>query len=278
MQQSFLLEFIGRSQQFGSFMPFLALLVLFMARIFPIITLAPFFGAKVLPHSIKVVFGLCLFVIFLPELVMVTKSPLDFNVDLIFLFLKELFIGAVFGFIISIPFMIVQNAGILIDHQRGGSSLMVNDPTMQNQSSPFGTFFNLLTILLFFSIDGPFTFINALVDSYQIMPPDGIINASFFEKNSTFLQNQIKLLFQVMSISIRLASPALIIILMTDFFLGIANRLAPQVQITFLGMPLKSLLAILIVFLGLRVLLSEFSKQCIYWLNQFTEMSKLFHT
>jgi type III secretory pathway component EscT len=43
-----------------------------------------------------------------------------------------------------------------------------------------------------------------------------------------------------MRLSVQLASPALIGILLTDMFLGIANRLAPQVQIVFLGVSLKS--------------------------------------
>ena len=245
----------------------LSLLFLFMARILPVIALAPFFGARVLPHPVKITFALTLFVIFLPQLITVTKTPLEFNLLLVFYFFKELFVGFVIGFMISIPFSIVQNAGIIIDHQRGGASLMVNDPTIQNQSSPLGTLFNFVLIYIFFTIDGPFLLIDALVTSYEIIPPDALLNPAFFVKGSNFWSIQISLLNKLMIISIRLATPALLAILMTDVFLGIANRLAPQVQITFLGMPLKSLLALAVVCLGWTLFSEELAKLCYQWLS-----------
>jgi type III secretion protein T len=245
----------------------LTLLFLFMGRILPIIALAPFFGSKVLPHPVKIAFAICLYVIFLPQLLTTATKPLGFDWMLILYFFKELFVGFVIGFMISIPFIIVQNAGIIIDHQRGGASLMVNDPTIQNQSSPLGTLFNLVLIYIFFSINGPFYLIDALVTSYEIIPPDGFLGQNFFLKESSFWSTQISLLNKVMIISIQLATPALLAILMTDVFLGIANRLAPQVQITFLGMPLKSLLALAVVFFGWKLFEEELSKLCYEWLN-----------
>jgi len=117
--------------------------------------------------------------------------------------------------------MIVQNAGIIIDHQRGGASLMVNDPTIQNQSSPLGTLFNFVLICIFYMLDGPFLFIEALITSYEVIPPDQFFNTSFFGTDSAFWNpKMIDLLNNMMVITIRLASPALLTILMTDVFLG----------------------------------------------------------
>jgi type III secretion protein T len=237
--------------------PFISLMFLFMGRLLPIITLVPFFGGKLLPRPAKVAFSLSLFAIFFPQLIFVTAAPLAFNLILVSYLLKEIFVGVMIGFFLSIPFMIVQNAGILIDHQRGGASLMVNDPTIQNQSSPLGTLFNLLFIYLFFMIDGPFKVLNILSESYQILPPDKMITASIFDVTSPIFMKMMGILGQVMILSTQLAAPALIVILMTDFFLGIANRLAPQVQITFLGMPLKSLLALVIIFFGWQLFNEE---------------------
>jgi type III secretion protein T len=244
----------------------LTLLLLTLARIFPIIFLSPFFGAKLLPHPTKVVLGIALFAVFLPKLLTVITTPLDFNLGSAFLILKELFVGFIIGFLISMPFNIVSNAGIIIDHQRGGASLMVNDPTIQNQSSPLGTLFNYLLILFFFAINGPFLFIEAIMNSYQILPPDKFLPPEFFNKDNEFWRTQISLLNQVMVISIQLASPALIAILMTDFFLGVANRLAPQVQITFLGMPIKSLIALLVIAIGFKLFNQQMVKETYKWL------------
>lgn len=254
----------------------LVLLFLFLGRILPIIGMAPFLGAKVLPHPVKLCFGLTLFAIFLPHLVQVTTTRLAFDMTSLALFVKELFIGFSMGFIISVPFIIVQCAGMFVDHQRGGASLMVNDPTIQNQSSPLGTIFNLVLIYLFFTIDGPFLFFNSLMDSYTYLPPDQFLSNSFFDQSSEFWKLIIGLMQTVTRIGTQLASPALIAILMTDVFLGIANRLAPQVQITFLGMPLKSLLGLAVICIGWKLLTDQMILETYSWLNTVSSLNLTF--
>jgi type III secretion protein SpaR/YscT/HrcT len=254
----------------GEFLPFLSLMFLFMGRMLPIIVLVPFFGGKVLPRPVKVTFVLSLFVIFLPQLMLETKTPITFNIQLALYLAKEVFVGLLIGFFLNIPFMVVQSSGILIDHQRGGSSLMVNDPTMQNQSSPLGTIFNYVLIYLFFMIEGPFLVLDIISQSYTILPPDKMFNLDIIYNSSKLYGDVIKILGKVVILSTQLAAPALIMILMTDFFLGIANRLAPQVQITFLGMPLKSLLALTIVFFGWTLFTEEIVVQAYKALNYVT--------
>ena len=254
----------------------LSLMFLFLARFLPIIALSPFFGSRVLAHPVKVTFALSMFVIFLPKLVENTTTPIDFNLLLLAYMIKELLAGLIIGNIMSIPFVIVQSAGMLIDHQRGGSSLMVNDPTIQNQSSPIGTLFNMVLIYIFFVIDGPFMFLEIILKSYDFLPPDKFINSGFFAPGSVSWKFMIELLNQVMKFSIQFATPALIAILMTDSFLGIANRLAPQVQITFLGMPLKSLLGLYVVYEGWLLIVKEMRITSIDWLQHTEQMVKYF--
>lgn len=277
MHDSYLTLFLNSAISKGDPLAPLSLLFLFFARFLPIIALSPFFGAKLLPQPVKVAFALTMFVVFLPKLLIVTTTPLTFDSMMLLYLIKEMFVGLVLGFIIGMPFMIVQNAGIIIDHQRGGASLMVNDPTIQNQSSPLGTLFNFVMICIFFTLDGPFLFIDALVTAYDVVPPDQFFNQSFFAKDSSFWNVQMMdILNKMMVITIRLASPALLVILMTDVFLGIANRLAPQVQITFLGMGLKSLLALAIVFLGWYLFTDELGHEIYYWLNYINDTLKVF--
>ncbi len=276
MGQDYATIFLNSAFASGDLMGVTTLFFLFLARILPIIALSPFFGSRILPHPVKVTFAISLFVIFLPQLLLVTTTPMSFNVMAVLYLIKEIFIGFVLGFVMSMPFTIVQNAGIIIDHQRGGASLMVNDPTIQNQSSPLGTLFNYVLIVMFFTIDGPFLFIDAIVTSYEIIPPDQFFNTHFFLKGSGFWELQMKMLNTVMVISIQLATPALLAILMTDTFLGIANRLAPQVQITFLGMPLKSLLALAVVCFGWKIFSEELVRLSYNWINIIKNMITMF--
>lgn len=254
----------------------LALVFLFLARFLPIIQFAPFLGAKILPNPAKLIMALALFVIFLPKLLTVTTTPIGFNLFTVILMGKEVVVGFILGFLISIPFIMVQSAGIIIDHQRGGAALMVNDPTIQNQSSPLGTLFNFVLLFVFFQIDAPFLFIEAVMKSYDVIPPDQFFNANFFNQEQSFWKMQFDLLGEVMKIAVQLATPALLIMLMTDLFLGIANRLAPQVQITFLGMALKSLLGLLLVTLGWNLLVGQFQKMSLVWVNNVVKALSMF--
>jgi type III secretion protein SpaR/YscT/HrcT len=245
----------------------LTMLLLTLARILPIIAQAPFFGARVLPNPVKVTFAISLWIIFLPQLLITTETPLTFDFRTLLLFGKELFIGFCIGFLASIPFSIVQNVGMIIDHQRGGASLMVNDPTIQNQSSPLGTLFNMMLIYIFFMMDGPFHIIEAIRKSYEVIPLDRFLNPQFFNSASPFWKLQMDVFNTMMVLTIQLAAPGLLIILMTDVFLGIANRLAPQVQITFLGMPLKSLLALMVIYIGLKAFVDQLVLEAYKWLQ-----------
>lgn len=277
MDDSYANLFINSALAQGDVFAPLTLLFLFFARFLPIVAQAPFFGARVLPQPVKVTFALMMFVVFLPHLLEVTKAPIHFDSFLVVLLAKEVFIGFLLGFMFSMPFMVVQNAGIIIDHQRGGASLMVNDPTIQNQSSPLGTLFNYMMILIFWGIDAPFLVINLISDSYTVIPPGEFFTSQFFMSNSSFWILMTQLLNRFMKLSIQLATPALLAILMTDAFLGIANRLAPQVQITFLGMPLKSLLALVVVAVGFRLFNDEIAKQAMIWMNTVASMIQMFN-
>jgi len=272
---SYVTMFINSAYAHGDELEVLGLLFLFLGRILPIIGLSPFFGSKIMPNPVKVCFALTLFVVFIPHLLLVIKKPIPFNSYMFVYLFKEMFIGFLIGFIMSVLFTIVSAAGMIIDHQRGGASLMVNDPTIQNQSSPLGTLFNMVLIVIFFLIDGPFLFIDAIIKSYEVLPPDQFLSPVFFNKSSPFWVMQVQLFNEVMVLAIQMCAPALIAILMTDVFLGIANRLAPQVQITFLGMPLKSLLGLTVVCFGWTLMTTEFAKQALLWLKHVGEIIQM---
>jgi type III secretion protein SpaR/YscT/HrcT len=246
-----------------------SLMALIIARIIPVVAIAPFFGARVLPHPVKMALSVCLMAMVLPKILNTMTDPLQFNATLIVLAMKEIFIGTIIGFFLSIPFLILSSSGLLIDHQRGASSLMTNDPTIQNQSSSIGTLYNLILIVLFFNSMGPFYVIDTLLSSYDIVPPDKFISPLFFSEVSPLHIKIVQTLNNFATMMIQFAMPALLVILMTDTFLGIINRMAPQVQITFLGMGLKSWLALFIVCIGWSPFIEQMSRQIVKWIQDF---------
>ena len=242
------------------------ILLAFM-RFAPIVSLAPFLGAKIIPGTTRVALALTLTLVFLPTVLFYTQMGYISDAVFMFFVLKELFIGFILGFIVSAPFYVVQSSGILIDYLRGSSMMMAQDPTMQAQSSPIGIMFNNYLIVLFYALDGPLLFFDTIASSFQLFPVDQVINLTFFQLNNPFWKIAINVVSSIFNLSIELAAPPLLAILMAEMFLGIANRLAPQVQIAFLGMSLKSLLGLILLWAGWFFFLKQISNMSIDWVH-----------
>ncbi len=241
----------------------MALLTIFFLgflRLIPIVTIAPFFGAKV-PAAVKIGLAVSFTFILLPHIVATSSLQLAFDINYIGYSVKELLIGIFFAFLSSIPFHIVQASGLLIDFQRGSSAMQATDPILQSQVSPIGILYNYLLIVIFFQVGGPFFFLETLMQSFTFIPVDGFFSGGFFNLNVPFWQTMITLLTKFTMLSIQFAAPSLVAIFMADLFLGIANRLAPQVQIAFLGMAIKSLLGLILLWAGWFFVLQQISSQ-----------------
>ncbi|HSW86416.1 MAG TPA: flagellar biosynthetic protein FliR [Rhabdochlamydiaceae bacterium] len=247
-------------------MSILTIFLLGLMRIAPIVAIAPFLGAK-LPGSVKMALAIGLTAIILPHLVMTTTETLSFNMHFIGYALKELLMGMILAMFSAVPFFFAQSAGVLIDFLRGSSALMITDPFMQAQVSPIGILYNYVLVVLFFQLNGPFIFLDAVYTSYTIIPLDGLIHSAFFNANMPFWKIVTHLLTDFMAISIQLSAPSLLAILMAEMFLGIANRLAPQVQIAFLGLSIKSLMGLALLCFGWFFILQQLGKQSLLWLK-----------
>ena len=251
-----------------------AIFLLGLGRMVTAISMAPFFGGKILPNSIKVGFGISITAIFLPYLILHSTSSYTFDITFILLLLKEVMIGFILGFLITIPFQFAQAAGSLIDHQRGASSLQVMNPTMGAQSSPLGTLNNDMMVVIFFSIGGPFLFFQAIFATYQILPIDKFLPASFFSHTGPLFLLIMGLLTEMLRITIQLSAPSILAMLLSDLFLGVANRMAPQVQISFLLWSMKAFLGIAFVYLAWFYILKQLDIEAHTWIKTFTSVAK----
>lgn len=259
--------------QLGDYAPMamLSLFFLGLSRLIPIVIFAPFFGAR-LPAAVKMGLAMAVTVILLPHMAVQSRTMLTFDTLYIGYILKELFIGFLLAFLVSIPFYIALSAGSLIDFLRGSSALQVTDPSSQEQTSPIGILYNYILIVIFYNLDGPILFFDSVLQSYNIVPADAFINPMFFAMKQPIWETLMAILTKVIALSIQLSAPCLLAILMTEVFLGIANRLAPQVQIVFLGMSLKSLIGLAILCTAWMFILQQMSKETFLWMKDLNRL------
>jgi type III secretion protein T len=260
---SLFLEFAHLSPQ-----TILSAFFLTLARLIPIMALAPFFGAKTLPVSIRMMFAISLCAILLPQNIFALHAEIPMDSTYVLFLLKELFIGFILGYLVAMPFYIAQSSGSLIDHIRGSASLQVTDPTTSTQTGPVGIFYNYVLIAVFFAVGGPFLFINAISMSFDLIPINQLLNSQFFSMKIPFWPLIVGLLNHILAISIQLGAPSIIGILMAEMFLGIANRMAPQVQIVFLGIPLKSWVGLALLAAAWYFILNQLGKESLVWIQE----------
>lgn len=241
---------------------------LILARIIPFYYMSFFMASRLLPMPVKVFISLSMFMYMIPS-VFASASAFDYGAGWFFFLIKEIFIGVILGMLVSIPNYIVMISGMIIDFQRGASSLVTSNMILAVQDSPLGILFTYLLIYVFWANEIPFIYIEAISASYKVFPIDKLLPSEVFSFNGS-LYNHLRNLFSLLyDTGIQMAAPSLVILIMIDMFLGITNRLAPQVMISFLAQGLKAMLGISVIVIGWQVVISIFTNQSLNWAKQF---------
>jgi len=218
-----------------------------MARIGGAMAICPAMTDSMIPGVARraSVFGFALLVVPLVLREMPPGEPRYLMFSL--LAFKEALLGFLLGFFASIPFWVAENVGNFIDNQRGATMGEVYSPLSGAQVSTTGIFFTQLVSSIFFIGGVIFIFLGALYKSYQIWP---IFNDYFHFMPDAPIQ-MLGTLSSMLRTTIVIAAPVIIIMFLATLGLGLVNRTAPQLNVFFLSMPVKSALgvAMLIIYL-----------------------------
>lgn len=260
-------DFVLRGFEVGnSPQAFLVLVGLSFARILSFLTIVPFFGGQAVPGRVKVAVATALVIIVYPALAAdlpkdggaLPFGPLGF----IALLIKEAFVGFTLGYIAASVFEAIQIAGRIIDVQRGSSMAELFAPQVQARVSELGQLKLQLAIVIFLAIGMHHLFLRALLDSFILIPATRFPTIeSGWSPAVAFIVQVVTTMF---SFGIQLAIAPVVALLLTDLFFGIINRVAPQINVFFLSMPVKMAVGILMVALALPF----FQEQYIYYFKQ----------
>lgn len=238
---------VGQSPQ-----TFLVLVGLAFARFLSFLVVVPFFGGAAVPARVKVATATAFVIIVYPSLAagVPAKQTLGFGaLGFAALLAKEALVGFTLGFVASLVFEAIQVAGRIIDFQRGATMSEMFAPQLQTRVSELGQFKLQFAIMLFLLIGAHIPFLSALIRSFEIIPATDFPH---FQVGWTPLAASItKLCGEVLAVGVQLAAPAMIALLLTDFFFGIINRVAPQINVFFLSLPVKMVVGLLVILLAL---------------------------
>jgi type III secretion protein T len=161
---------------------------------------------------------------------------------------KEAGLGFLLGFILAIPFWAFEAAGFFIDNQRGASIAATLNPLTGNDSSPLGQLFNQAFIVFVF-VSGAFGLLLSVVYESFTLWPVLQWRPAFSPEGPTLWLGQLDALVRT---AIVWSSPVIVAMFMAELGLALVSRFAPQLQVFFLAMPIKSGLAVLVlaVYMG----------------------------
>ena len=170
---------------------------------------------------------------------------------LVLIGVKEALIGSVIGFFSAVPFWIAENVGNLIDNQRGATMGEVYSPLSGAQVSTTGIFFTQVVSTIFFVSGAIFLVLAALYRSYEIWP----VFAGYPALAPDADEQALGMLGEMLRQTVVISSPIIILMFLATVGLGFVNRTAPQLNVFFLSMPIKSALGVAMLVIYLRYIL-----------------------
>ncbi|HYC37700.1 MAG TPA: type III secretion system export apparatus subunit SctT [Usitatibacter sp.] len=159
------------------------------------------------------------------------------------LLLKEGIIGLLLGYMLAIPFWAMEGMGFLIDNQRGASIAATVNPLTGHDTSPLGILFNQAFIVFFFASGGFSLFLDVVYGSYKAFPVLEVLPAF----GAGLPAAALGMLDSLVRMALLLAAPVMIAMFLAEVGLAFISRFAPQLQVFFLAMPVKSALAMLML-------------------------------
>ncbi|HHF2934904.1 TPA: type III secretion system export apparatus subunit SctT [Vibrio alginolyticus] len=200
---------------------------------------------------------------------MINQQSLPAETDGIWLIMilgKEVLIGLLIGFVAAIPFWAIEAAGFLVDNQRGAAMASMFNPTLGSQSTPTAVLLTQTLITLFFSGGGFVTFIYALFKSYTSWP----IVDFFPTVNDAWVSFFYAQFEQLMWLGVLMSAPLVLAMFLAEFGLALISRFAPQLNVFFLAMPIKSAIASVLLIVYLGIMMDHFEVQ-FYGITRFAE-------
>ena len=225
---------------------------LVLARWVPLVILAPFFAAKAMPASARIGIALALTVLVLPAAHQAAGTLPSTGMSLALLVLRETLIGALIGLFVSIPFYALEAGGRLIDSVRGARMAEVMAAPTAVRASPTGALLLLLGVVLFMAVDGHLLVISAVGQSYRTLPVGGALAA---DAPARVIPLALHLSAQLFLVAVGIAAPVIAATILVDLSLGMAGRVAPRLQLYFLGLPIKAMGGVALLLLTLTVML-----------------------
>ncbi|KPK96090.1 hypothetical protein AMJ80_02020 [bacterium SM23_31] len=223
-------------------------------RIATILSTVPVFGYQSIPIPVKA--GLAFFISWVLFPMIEAGDfliPIDF-LPFVLMVLREILVGLIIGLAANFLFIGIQMAGELIGMDMGFGIVNILDPMTGEQVSIIGQYKYVISLLLFLAINGHHFLLNALRSSFTAIP---LGTANFTQLITT---NIIRMSTDIFKIALQIGAPALVVLFLTSFVMGIIARTVPQMNIFIVGFPLKISVGLVMIWISIPLFAYVFVK------------------
>ncbi len=227
--------------------------LLIVTRVSCFVFAAPFYATTNVPRRVKVIFSLL--VAFLLYRYIVPHMYVEYHTVLGYaiLVIKEAMAGILLGFSTNMCTYIIQFVGHLIDVDMGLSMVQLFDPVSRMNTGFSGTLYQYAFLIIICVTDIYQWLFRAFIESYQWIPTGRIA----FDVDHLF-NSMVTFFGEFFSIGFRLFLPMFGVMLLLNAVLGILAKIAPQMNMFTVGMQLKVLIGLSVLYLTM-VMLPAFS-------------------
>ena len=222
---------------------FIPAFVLAFFRLAGMMVMSPLFGSARVPRRVKLLFTLIATMAMVPAippgLVLPPTLP-----ELTLAIASELCFGIAMGLIVSMTFYAAQWAGEMIGQQIGFNLSEVFDPAFGQAGTLIGDLYFMLTLIIFLVIGGHRALMQGVYDSFAHAPLMSL------QMTPQLFDAFVGLFTGATTLAMRLAAPMFCTMLVVDLAMGCVGRAMPQFNIMTAGLPIKSLIGIIILIAG----------------------------
>jgi flagellar biosynthetic protein FliR len=245
---------------------FLGVFVVVFARILGFMIVAPFFGGMNIPMTARVGFAVVLTAVTEPYAYDMVSASMGKELgshphafDLLLMCVNQVFVGLMLGFCASFIFYAIESAGRIIDTQRGSNITDILAPQTGERTSPTGQYLNMVALMILLTSGLHMEMIKGLLGTFRIFPPtlglewlgDPLHASSKHPELTGVIAQFAKMSGDSLLLTLQIAAPAMITLMLTDVLLGIINRGAPQVNVFALSQVVKGPIGIFALMVAL---------------------------
>lgn len=214
-------------------------------RLMAIFGVVPFLSGEALTGFTRSGFLMMLAIFFSP--IAADSLPIMSITTWLLIATKEVLIGLMLGMALSLFFWAIQSVGDLIDFQTGSANASFFDPISGHAGGPTSSFLTQLAVTLFMSTGGMLVMLGIVVESYRIWPVNSFLPNIGIALERFVIQQGDSLFYLI----VKLATPVILVLLLVELGIGLVSRFVPQLNVFIFALPLKSLLATLMMILFL---------------------------